>query len=143
MQILGSTALAGRKRMTVLVLVLGRKQRHVAVAASSYQFYERARRTTRFYFPRFRDIACMRVLCTHTDAIPFMHASRVDLERFMLGARCNETSSLPLFLVKTTTCEIISDVLVNSASAIRPDFTLLNIYGREILDRICGIRMTK
>lgn len=130
MQILGSTALAGRKRMTVLVL--GRKQRHVAIVASSYQFYERARQT-RFYFPPF---SCMRDPCTHTiTRFPFMHASPVDLERFMPGARCNETSSLPLLPCQNNDKrDNIGRVSINSA--IRPDFSLLNVYGRGFLIKL-------
>lgn len=80
------------------------------------------------YFLRFRDVAsCAHIyqrvhLCMHPE---------VDLERFMPGARCNGTSSLPLFLVKTTRDNIIR-VSINFGSAIRFDFILLNMYTEEI-----------
>lgn len=127
MQIRGSITLAGRKRM--IILILGHKQRHVAVAASSYQFYERARRTTRFYFPRFRDIAFVYARPVNTyGRVPFMHASRVDLERFMPWREMQRD-----FKFAAVSCQNndirdnIGRVSINSGSAIRPDFTLLNI----------------
>jgi len=82
---------------------------HVAVAASSCQFYERASRTTLLFsllsWHRAR-ISCIR-------RVTFMHASRISSILCSLWAKCSSDEILrsSLFFVKTKIRVAISNIL--------------------------------
>lgn len=87
-----------------------------------------------FYFPRFRDIVCMRVPCTHTGCDSIYACIPGGSRAFYVRREMQRD-----FKFAAVSCQNndmrdnIGRVSINSASAIRPDFTLLNVYERGIL----------